>query len=99
MRKIIAANDAVVNQAADVNYIPTPNGYQKSVYDHWSAHDGVFLDKKVLPLLLETIKKDALSIMLQLSNIWMIDGIEAIIAMFLEKTILSNVSISIYYSF
>ena len=45
MREIIAANDVIVNQAADVNYIPTPNGYQRSVYDHWSTHDGIFLIK------------------------------------------------------
>lgn len=57
MREIIAANDVIVNQAADVNYIPTPNGYQRSVYDHWSAHDGIFFDKRVLPLLIKTIKK------------------------------------------
>ena len=55
VRDIIEGCDAVVNEAADVNYIPTPHGFQHSVYDHWAAHDGMFFDKRVLPLLLETI--------------------------------------------
>lgn len=55
MRQIIEENDAVVNEAADVNFIPTPQGYQHSVYDHWAAHDGMFFDKRVLPLFMETI--------------------------------------------
>lgn len=55
MRDIIEGCDAVVNEAADVNRIPTPRGFQHSVYDHWAAHDGMFFDKRVLPLLLETI--------------------------------------------
>lgn len=57
MRKIIEDCDAVVNEAADVDYIPTPLGCQHSVYDHWAAHDGVFIDKRVLPLLVETIHR------------------------------------------
>lgn len=56
MRDVIEANDAVVNVSADVRHIPTPRGYQQSVYDHWAAHDGMFFDKRVLPLLLETIR-------------------------------------------
>lgn len=55
MRNIIEGYDAVVNEAADVNHIPTPRGFQHSVYDHWVAHDGMFFDKRVLPLLMETI--------------------------------------------
>lgn len=55
MRNIIEGCDAVVNEAADVNQIPTPRGFQHSVYDHWAAHDGMFFDKRVLPLLMETI--------------------------------------------
>lgn len=55
MRSIIEGCDAVVNEAADVNYIPTPLGFQHSVYNHWAAHDGMFFDKRVIPLLMETI--------------------------------------------
>lgn len=55
MRNIIEGYDAVVNEAADVNHISTPQGFQHSVYDHWAAHDGMFFDKRVLPLLMETI--------------------------------------------
>lgn len=57
MRKIIENYDVVANEAADVDYIPTPLGCQHSVYDHWVAHDGVFIDKRVLPLLVETIHR------------------------------------------
>ena len=57
MRKIIEDCDAVVNEAANVDYIPTPLGCQHSVYDHWAAHDGVSIDKRVLPLLVETIHR------------------------------------------
>lgn len=55
MRSIIEGCDAVVNEAADVNHIPTPLGFQHSVYNHWAAHDGMFFDKRVIPLLMETI--------------------------------------------
>lgn len=44
-----------MNEAADVNHIPTPRGFQHSVYDHWAAHDGMFFDKRVLPLFMDTI--------------------------------------------
>lgn len=55
MRSIIEGCDAVVNEAADVNHIPTPLGFQHSVYNHWAAHDGMFFDKRVIPLLMESI--------------------------------------------
>lgn len=57
MRHIIEENDVVVNEAADVNKIPTPLGFQTSVYDHWVAHGGMFFDKRVLPILVETIHR------------------------------------------
>lgn len=57
MRDVIEAYDAIVNVSADVRYIPTPHGYQDSVYDHWAAHGGMFFDKQVLPMLLETIRE------------------------------------------
>ena len=57
MRHIIGENDVVVNEAADVNKIPTPLGFQPSVYDHWVAHGGMFFDKRVLPLLVDTIHR------------------------------------------
>lgn len=57
MRQIIEENDVVVNKAAYVDRIPTPHGYQHSVYDHWLAHAGLFFDGRVLNLLLETIKR------------------------------------------
>lgn len=57
MCHIIEENDVVVNEAADVNKIPTPIGFQHSVYNHWAAHGDMFFDKRVLSLLLETIHR------------------------------------------
>lgn len=47
----------MVNEAADVRFIPTPQGIKQTVFEHWAAHDGVFLDKRVLLILLEKIKE------------------------------------------
>ncbi|TCS76021.1 DUF4422 domain-containing protein [Pectinatus cerevisiiphilus] len=55
MQKIIEDNDIIVNKAVNVLNIPTPQGKQKTVYGHWMGHDGLFLDKRVLPLLLQQI--------------------------------------------
>lgn len=55
IKEVVNKYDVIVNEAADTNKVPTPIGGQKSVYDHWAAHDGVFINKKVLPILLETI--------------------------------------------
>lgn len=57
MRHIIEENDLVVNPAADVNNIPTPDGIKHDVYGHWAGHHGVFIDKKTLPLLLRIIER------------------------------------------
>lgn len=57
MKQTIIANDVIVNQSADVTKIPTPRGFQKTVYDHWIAHDRVFLDKRVLPIFTEVIQR------------------------------------------
>lgn len=57
MRTIIQNNDAVVNESADVRKLPTPRGTSDSVFEHWSAYDHIFLDKRVLTILMETIKK------------------------------------------
>ncbi len=57
IRAIIEQNDVVVNEPADVSQIYTPKGYKDSVYAHWEAYDRIYLDKRVLPLLMETIKR------------------------------------------
>lgn len=56
MKQVIEKNDVIVNQAADVTQISTPQGFQKTVYGHWAGHDQVFLDKRVLPLFVEVIR-------------------------------------------
>ena len=55
MQEIIEENDVIVNPAADVTKIPTPQGKQKDVYGHWAGHDGVFIDKRTLSLLVKMI--------------------------------------------
>lgn len=57
MKQVITKYDVVVNLAADVTKIPTPAGIQKNVYNHWAGHDQVFLDKRVLPIFVDLIKK------------------------------------------
>jgi hypothetical protein len=57
MREIIESNDIVVNKAANVEKISTPKGFMTSVYGHWAGHDGVFIDKRTIPILLKAIEK------------------------------------------
>ncbi len=56
MESVIEGNDVVVNCAADVEGVPTPKGFQKSVCAHWEGYDGVYFDKRVFPMLLDDIK-------------------------------------------
>ena len=58
MRSVIKQYDAVVNKAVNITDVPTPNGKQTTVYGHWAAHDKVFIDKRTLPILLDTIQKE-----------------------------------------
>ena len=55
MEQIISQYDLIVNETADVREIPTPRGVQDTVYDHWCAHDGMFLDARALPIFLDVI--------------------------------------------
>lgn len=55
-RALISEYDIVVNEAVDVNHLWTPQGIKETVYEHWAAHDGIFINKQILPVLLETIK-------------------------------------------
>ncbi len=58
MRRIIESCDAVVNEASDVRTLQTPQGYSFSVYEHWASYDRVFLDKRVLPMLMDMIREE-----------------------------------------
>lgn len=56
MRKTIYQYDVIVNESVDIRHIYTPQGIKHTVYEHWKAHDGIFINKDVLPIFLETIK-------------------------------------------
>ena len=56
MKQLIEENDVVVNKAIDITNVPTPQGKQATVYGHWAAHDKVFIDKRVLPILISVIQ-------------------------------------------
>lgn len=47
----------IVNEEANVTQIPTPSGFQNTVYEHWAAHHKVFLEQESLDLLVEYIKE------------------------------------------
>ena len=60
MRGCIKTYDALLNQPADVRAIPLPTLQRvQNVYEHWAAHDGVFFDARVLPMLKEAIRQGA----------------------------------------
>lgn len=55
MRQIIECNDCVVGELEDVTGLYTPRGKQKSVYDHWAAHDRDLINVKDLDRLIELV--------------------------------------------
>lgn len=60
MCRCIKTYDALLNRPADVRLIPLPKmQHVQNVYEHWAAHDGVFFDAQVLPMLREAIRKVA----------------------------------------
>lgn len=56
MIHIITDYDVIVNEEVNVSKLWTPEGIKNTVYAHWAAHDGVFIDKRMLPILLELIR-------------------------------------------
>lgn len=52
MRSIIEENDAIINVPADVREICLSEGCMPTVYEHWKAHDGIFLDAKAIDYLI-----------------------------------------------
>lgn len=55
MKSLIEKYDIVTSEYADVRKIPTPIGNKDTVLEHWKAHDGEFLKKESIDLLLELI--------------------------------------------
>lgn len=56
IRDLISRYDVIVNESVDVSHLWTPQGIKETVYEHWAAQDGIFINKQVLPVLLEMIK-------------------------------------------
>ncbi|WP_457944659.1 DUF4422 domain-containing protein [Caproiciproducens sp. LBM24188] len=56
MQSVISKYDAIVSESADVTKIPIPSGgFPKTVRELWEGHNGVFIYKKDLNVLLQVI--------------------------------------------
>lgn len=53
---LVSKYDAIVNEGVDIRHIYTPLGIKNTVYEHWEAHDGVFIHKEVIPILMNAIQ-------------------------------------------
>lgn len=56
VQKLTSKFKIIVNEAAEVSKIPTPEGFTINVYDHWVAHRQVLLRKESLDSLIESIR-------------------------------------------
>ena len=56
MEKLIRNFDVIVSEYADIRRMPTPIGTKQTVFEHWRAYDGEFLEKSTLYRLLELIQ-------------------------------------------
>lgn len=57
IRSIIENCDAVLPESANVRKIPTPGGFKQTVRELWEGHDGVFIHKQDLTILLAVIQQ------------------------------------------
>ena len=55
MHQVIEDNDCVVGELEDVAGLYTPRGKQKTVYDHWAAHDRDLINKHDLDKLIKLV--------------------------------------------
>ena len=55
MHQIIESNDCVVGELEDVSGIYTPRDKQKTVYQHWAAHDRDLINRHDLDKLIELV--------------------------------------------
>lgn len=53
----VSSYDAVVSEYASVERMYTPRGFQKNVYDHFAANDGLLIYKEDIELLLSVLEK------------------------------------------
>lgn len=57
MSKEIQRYDLIIPQAADVSKMPLPHGSGSTVRELWEAHDGIFFQKSVIPMMFELIEE------------------------------------------
>lgn len=55
MHQVIEDNDCVVGELEDITGLYTPRGKQKTVYQHWAAHDRDLINKHDLDKLIELV--------------------------------------------
>ena len=55
MKQLISQYDIIVSEYADIRNVPTPSGRKNTLYEHWSAHEGVFFAPGAIKFLLELI--------------------------------------------
>lgn len=55
IRKEIESNDLIVGELQEVKKLDTPLGNQKTAYNHWIAHNRLFIMKKDLDKMLEIL--------------------------------------------
>lgn len=57
MEKLIREYDLLVNIPGEVERIPTPTGFKKTVREMWEAHDKVFFEKSSIDKMFRLIEK------------------------------------------
>ncbi|WP_293845710.1 DUF4422 domain-containing protein [uncultured Parolsenella sp.] len=55
MHQVVEDNDCVVGELEDITGLFTPRGKQKTVYQHWAAHDRDLINKHDLDKLIELV--------------------------------------------
>lgn len=57
MKEKISSYDVLIPKAYDISKVYTPHGEQKTVLQHWLAHDGSLIKKKDIFLLMKLVKE------------------------------------------
>ena len=56
LKSEISKYDIVTSEYANVKKMPTPNGFKKTVYEHWVAHDKVLLEARYIDKMMELLQ-------------------------------------------
>lgn len=57
MKEEISSYDVLIPKAYDISKVYTPHGEQKTVLQHWLAHDGALIKKKDIFLLMKLVQE------------------------------------------